>query len=314
MTPTVPFVGRISPADEAAWIAALAVALPDARVARLADLDDAQRAAAEVAIVANPDPADLRALPKLVWVQSLWAGVERLLTELDDDALRIVRLEDPQLARSMAEAVLAWTLYLHRGMPTYARQQRERTWRQHPVPLPETIGVGLLGLGHLGRAAAEPLVQHGFRVRGWSRSPKARSGIETFHGTEGLAAILAASDIVVVLLPLTPDTHGLLDDGRLGAMKRGASLVNFARGPIVDTDALLARLSSGHLEHAVLDVFATEPLPADDPCWTHPQVTVLPHISAPTTIVTAAHIAADNLRGYLRSGTIPSSVDRARGY
>ena len=314
MTRTIPFVGRIAPADETAWIAALDAALPEARVARLADLDDAQRAAAEVAIVANPDPADLRALPKLVWVQSLWAGVERLLTELDDDAFRIVRLEDPQLARSMAEAVLAWTLYLHRDMPAYARQQGERVWRQHPVPLPETVEVGLLGLGHLGQAATEPLVRHGFRVRGWSRTPKALTGVETFHGTDGLTALLAASDIVIVLLPLTPATHGLLDDGMLATMKRGARLINFARGPIVDTDALLARLSSGHLKHAVLDVFATEPLPTDDPCWTHPRVTVLPHISAPTTIETAARIVADNLREYVLSSTIPPSVDRRRGY
>lgn len=314
LAPVIPFTGRIGPEETAAWIAALQDALPQARIAPLDSLDEADRAAAQVAMVANPDPAALARLPQLVWVQSLWAGVERLLAEMRDDRIAIVRLEDPELARTMAEAVLAWTLYLHRDMPRYAAQQRARVWKQHPVRRPGEVAVALLGLGALGRAAAAPLVQHGFRVIGWSRTAKAVDGVETRSGAEGLHATLAKADIAVVLLPLTPDTRGLLDGRALDAMKPGAGLVNFARGPIVETQALLERLTSGRLGHAVLDVFATEPLPADDPCWIHPAVTVLPHISAPTTKASAARIAAANVATFLKTGAIPPAVDRARGY
>ena len=296
------------------WIAALNAALPEYTIRGFDTLSEAERQAATVAIVADPDPAELARMPNLVWIHSLWAGVERIVEELPSDGPAIVRLEDPQMAKTMAEAVLTWTLYLHRDMPRYRRQQEQRVWKEHALPLPSERTVGMLGLGVLGREAAQKLLEQDFRVCGWSRSGTTMDGVETYQGSSGLDEMLSVCDIVVVLMPLTAETRGLLDTNRLSTMKKGASLINFARGPIVETDALIELLDSGHLDHAVLDVFTEEPLPAGDPLWAHPQVTVLPHISGPTNRITASAIVAGNIRTFFETGRAPSGVDRSRGY
>lgn len=308
----IPFVS--TPANEAGWIPALQAAMPGERIVPLRELDAAEFAACEVAIVANPSPEDLRRLPNLRWVHSVWAGVERLVADLADTDLRIVRLVDPQLAETMAEAVLAWTLYLHRDMPRYARQQQSRQWQPLEYVKPCDKTVGLLGLGALGEAAARRLLASGFRVEGWSRSPKSLAGVTTHAGAQGLATLLANTDILVCLLPLTAETRGLLDDAAFAQLRLGASLVNFARGAIVEDEALRRALDAGRVGHAVLDVFPVEPLPADSWHWTHPGVTVLPHISGPTDRATASAIVAANLRSFRERGVIPPHVDRARGY
>ncbi|MEM7678553.1 MAG: glyoxylate/hydroxypyruvate reductase A [Myxococcota bacterium] len=273
-----------------------------------------ERSAARVAIVANPDPQALEELPKLEWVQSLWAGVERLLTEVPRKNLPVVRMTDPHLADTMAEAVLAWTWFLHRDAPRYLRQQREAIWRPHPVVPAQSRKVGVLGLGHLGRAAATRLRDNGFQVIGWSRRPRKIDRIVTRHGPDGLTQLLNAAEILVVLLPLTAQTDGLLDTPRFEAMPAGASLINFARGRIIDDHSLIASLDGGHLCHAVLDVFAEEPLPAGHPYWTHPSVTVLPHVAAPTNRDTASTMVNANLERFIDRGDIPAAVSRARGY
>nr|WP_211110284.1 glyoxylate/hydroxypyruvate reductase A [Acuticoccus mangrovi] len=288
-------------------------ALPEARIVPFAETTAAERAAARVAVVANPEPAELAELPALEWVQSLWAGVERIVAELPE-SLKVVRLVDPQLALSMAEAVLAWTLYLHRDMPHYAAAQARVEWSPRPMRLAQERPIAILGLGHLGRAAARALLAQDFPVMGWTRTPTEMEGVETFHGPEGLAEILSRAEIAVSLLPLTPETRGLLGAEALDKLPKGAGLINFGRGPVVDVAALAERLSDGRLGHAVLDVFAVEPLPADDPLWRHPSVTVLPHISAPTHKASAAAIAAGNVRHYFETGEIPALVDRTRGY
>jgi glyoxylate/hydroxypyruvate reductase A len=313
-TTLLPFIAAPDAAGQADWIAALQAAMPHETVVPLAELDAAARQACEVAIVANPRPEDLRALPRLRWVHSVWAGVERLLADLGDLDLPIVRLQDPQLADTMAEAVLAWTLYLHRDMPRYARQQQQRCWRPQPAVRAQDRRVGLLGLGALGSAAAARLVAAGFPVQGWSRSARALPGVRCHAGDTGLAQVLDTSDLLVCLLPLTPQTRGLLDDAAFAQLPHGAGVINFARGPIVDDAALRRALDSGRLSHAVLDVFDAEPLPADRWHWTHPAVTVLPHISAPTHRQTAARIVAVNIAAYRQQGLIPPAVDRQRGY
>ena len=314
MRPWLPFIAATDAAAEAAWVAALQAAMPGEQVVPLAQLDAAARAACTVAIVANPRPQDLRSLPRLRWVHSVWAGVERLLAELGDTDLTIVRLIDPQLADTMAEAVLAWTLFLHRDMPRYASQQRARQWRPLDYVRPQDKTVALLGLGALGEAAARRLVAAGFRVQGWSRSPRSLPGLHCEAGDAGLAPTLAGADIVVCLLPLTAPTRGLLNDAAFSQLTRPAALINFARGAVVDDAALRRALDGGRLSHAVLDVFATEPLPADSWHWTHPAVTVLPHVSAPTNRTTAAAIVAAHVAAYRRDGSLPPSVDRSRGY
>ncbi|MEL6398105.1 MAG: glyoxylate/hydroxypyruvate reductase A [Cyanobacteria bacterium J06607_6] len=314
MKTVIPLIAQLSEAETAAWLAALKPALPACTFVLATDLSAAQRATVEVAIVANPDPADLLALPRLRWVQSLWAGVERLIAETAEAEFAIVKMSDPQLAATMAEAVLAWTLYLHRDMPRYQAQQRAQIWQQHFLPLPSQRTIGLLGLGDLGTQAAERLVQQGFTVYGWSRTPRMIAEVETFSGEAGLNDVLQQSQIVICLLPLTKTTHHRLNHQTLALLPPGASLINFARGAIVDTAALVEHLDCGHLSHAVLDVFDTEPLPPQSPLWHHPQITVLPHIAAPTNKQTAVLVAADNINQFLSSDEIPPSVDRDLGY
>ena len=251
----IALVTRLDQVEEDTWLSALAAAMPNESLVSCRALDASRRPDVEIAVVANPNPSDVAGLPNLALVQSLWAGVERLVSELGPSAPPIVRMVDPEMARTMSEAVLAWTLYLQRDMPAYARQQREKLWRQLPYRKPSDMTVGLLGLGALGAASAQRLAAAGFRVVGWSRSPKEWPDVETYSGEEGLAAVLRMSDVVVCLIPLTSETRGLLNTRRLAMAKPGAALINFARGPIVVVPDLLAALDSGQLSHAVLDVF-----------------------------------------------------------
>ncbi len=314
MKTVLPFVAPPGDPSTPDWVAALQRAMPDETVLPLAALDADARQQCRVAVVANPRPQDLRSLPALAWVHSVWAGVERLVADLGDTELKIVRLVDPRLAQTMAEAVLAWTLYLHRDMPTYARQQRDRQWRPLDPVRPEDRSVGLLGLGALGEPAARRLRDAGFAVQGWSRTPKTLDGVTCHSGTAGLDALLGSVDLLICLLPLTARTRGLLNEGALGRMRPSASLINFARGAIVDDAALRQALDRNALKHAVLDVFATEPLPADSWQWAHPAVTVLPHVSGPTDRTTASAIVAANIARYRHTGALPAEVDRGRGY
>lgn len=314
-SPPLALVGSFAPGEQRQWLEALRQAMPRERILPLDEI--AAPDAVEVAIVANPDPAQVRRLGKLAWMQSLWAGVEKLVAEPAFAAIPIVRMVDPELARTMAEAVLAWTLYLHRDMPTYLAQQRARQWRQLPYVAPADRRVGLLGLGVLGRAAARALHDAGFRVQGWSRSPRQLDdlpGVVVHSGSDGLRAVASSSDILVCLLPLTQHTRHLVDASLLRLLPPHASLINFGRGALVRTPDLIAALDEARLGHAVLDVFEQEPLPPDSPLWLHPRVTVLPHISADTDPRSASHIVARNIEQWRQTGRIPPAVDRSRGY
>jgi glyoxylate/hydroxypyruvate reductase A len=314
MSLTVPFIHQLTNAQEAMWLDALRVAAPTLHICRLADLTQSERDAVCVAIVANPNPAELSDLPNLGWVQSLWAGVERLLQELPQKNIDIVRLIDPQLGDTMAEAVLAWTLYLHRDMPRYAAQQQRAIWAQHVLPLASDRTVGVLGLGHLGAKAAQRLAANGFNVLGWNRSVKQVPQVETLSGLDGLNNIAARSDIIVVLVPSTPQTRGVLGKEFLAQIKPGAAFINFARADIIDNEALFAALNDGRASHAVLDVHHIEPLPQTDPAWDQHNLTILPHIAAPTHLQSAARIVSANLTEFMVNGTIPPAVSRDTGY
>ena len=290
-------------ADEwSVWRDALAYAMPEAlwldREAALALPLEVQ-----AAVVANPPPGSLQGLPQLRLVQSLWAGVDRLLADptLPRD-VPLARMIDPAMTAAMAETALWAVLSLHRGFFAYARRQREVRWQVHAQRRADEVGVLVLGQGEMGRAVTACLKHQGYCVRGWRRD-----------GTP-LAPLLAQSQIVVNLLPLTPDTRGLLDAGFFAALPEGASVVNLARGAhVVDVD-LLAALKRGHLGHAVLDVFHAEPLPSAHKFWRHPRVTLLPHVAALTDPGSAAAVAVANLRALRDGGVLANVVDRGRGY
>ncbi len=304
MSPRLPVLlcGDLDARERAEWLHALTSALPEAQWLDLA----AARAAPEqvvAAVVANPPPGSLQGLPRLRLIQSLWAGVDRLLADATlPVGVPIARMVDPAMNAAMAETALWAVLALHRGFFRYARQQRQGLWRQHPQRRADEVRVLVLGQGQMGRTASERLAAQGYRVQGWRRD-----------GT-GLPALLTQSDIVVNLLPLTPDTRGLLDRRFFAALPPGAGLVNLARGAhVVDAD-LLAALDSGQLAHAVLDVFNGEPLAAGHPYWSHEKVTVLPHVAAQTDARSAATVVAQNLRALWAGQPLQHVVQRERGY
>jgi glyoxylate/hydroxypyruvate reductase A len=216
---------------------------------------------------------------------------------------------------AMAETALWAVLSLQRDTFVYARQQAERVWLQHPQRRASDVRVTVLGLGAMGGAVAETLAARGYAVHGWSRSARpAPPGVTALHGDAALAERLPATDVLINLLPLTPDTRGLLDERCFAALPAGAGVVNLARGAhVVDAD-LLAALDRAQVGHAVLDVFAAEPLAPEHRYWTHPRVTVLPHVAAATDPRSAAAVVAANLRALAAGRPLAHLVDRARGY
>ena len=314
MNNPIALVGDLNPTQVGNWLALLQVELPGETIIEFSQLSPVQKQQCELAIVANPNPADIAQLPNLVWLHSLWAGVEKLVANFKAPTFKLVRLIDPTLTEAMSEAVLAWTLYLHRDMPHYMHAQAKAQWQGKPYSKPSDKTIGLLGLGQLGSASAQRLVANGFNVLGWSRNPKQIEGITVFSGEQGLNQLLGQSDIVVVLVPLTPSTQHLLNAQRLSMMKPTASIINFARGGIIDIDALVQKLDENQLAHAVLDVFDQEPLPKDSQLWQHKNITILPHISAQTNPQTASQIVANNIKHYRKTNQIPACINYETGY
>jgi len=244
-------------------------------------------------------------------VLNLWAGVERIVGN-PTLVQPLCRMVDPALTAGMVEYVVGHVLRHHLGMDRHILKQAG--WSQVPVPLARERRVAMLGMGELGQASAAALQGLGFAVTGWSRTAREVPGIACRHGEVGLEQCLRAAQIVVTLLPLTPATEGLLDARRLGWLPEGAVIINPGRGGLIDDAALLAALDAGRLGHATLDVFRTEPLPTGHPFWTHPRVTVTPHVAAATRAASAAAVVAENIRRFESGLALLHLVDRAQGY
>lgn len=296
-----------------AWAAQLRAALPGTTV--VTQRTPAVDRNVDMALVANPPAGALKGLPHLGFIQSMWAGVDKLLR---DDTIPshvpLARMVDPAMSAAMAETALWATLNLHRGYFQYARQQRDEVWEMQPQRRADEVNVLVLGLGEMGRAVSTRLAANGYRVSGWSRRARSVEGVDAHHGDAALQPLLRSADVVVNLLPLTVRTNSLFDERRFSQMKRGAGFVNLARGQHVVEPALLAALDRGHIGHAVLDVFQIEPLPAHHRFWTHPQVTVLPHAAALTDLRSATAVAVANLLAFRAGRPVAHLVDRIRGY
>lgn len=226
-------------------------------------------------------------------VLSLWAGVEKIVGN-PTLTQPLCRMVDDGLRQGMVEWVVAHVLRAHLGTDDYVCQKPIR-WTQSVPPLATERSVSVLGLGELGSAAASTLANLGFRVTGWSRRPRDSQGIRCLAGPKNLPQALADAEILVLLLPETPFTIDMLDAEKLAMLPKGCSIINAGRGTLVDDDALLAALDSGHIKQATLDVFRTEPLPPDHPFWSHPAVTISPHVAAATRVVSAANVIATNI-------------------
>lgn len=245
-------------------------------------------------------------------VLSLWAGVEKIVGN-PTLTLPLARMVDQGLRQGMVEWVTGHVLRHHLGMDRHILDQ-SGTWLPGAPPLAQDRPVTVLGFGALGAACGQALAGLGFPVTGWSHSPKTVPGIRCLHGADGLDAALRDAQIVVLLLPQTPETENLLNDRTLALPARGVAIVNPGRGPLIDDAALIRALDSGQVGHATLDVFRVEPLPADHPFWAHPRVTVTPHIASETRPGTAAAAVAQNIARAEAGQPLLHLVDRTRSY
>ncbi len=258
----------------------------------------------------------LAGCPNLRFVASIMAGVDHILNDPDlPPNVALVRASDPNGDRLMNETALMHVLRHHRHLHEYAVNQKNHEWKpRRPVQHCSARKVGLMGLGQIGLPMAQFLAEFGFDVAGWSRSPRDAKGLTLFHGTDGLAPFLARSEILVNMLAVTPETTDILDAAAFARMPKGACVVNLARGQhIVDAD-LIAALDSGQLTGATLDVFRTEPLPADHPFWDHPRVAIMPHVARAPHPRDLAPQLVENVRRARAGEPLAWTIDRKRGY
>jgi glyoxylate/hydroxypyruvate reductase len=268
----------------------------------------------------KPRPGLIASLPNLRVAFNLGAGVDALLKDPTLPAhLPIVRVVDADLTSRMTEYVVWHVLDLHRQGPLHRAAQAQAKWIGPEQAAAKSLRVGLMGLGEIARDASEVLVRLGFRVAGWSRTHKTLAGVETFAGADGLDAFLSRTDVLVSLLPLTADTHGILNTALFRKLSRDGvlgkpALINAGRGGLQVERDIVACLDDGTLGHAVLDVFETEPLPQASPLWRHPGVTITPHNAADSDPDEISRYVIAQLQAHERGEALRNVIDRVRGY
>lgn len=302
-----------SPKEVAAYLQLFRAAMPQQRFIALDEMNDPNLV--EYVVTWGPPAGLFASLGNLKAVFALGAGVDKLLARDDlSPEMPIYRLLDGGMAPQMVEYIRFGVLSYQRHMDVYRRQQAAGVWKMLAPRLPGEVRVGVLGMGEIGGAVARALAADGYAVSGWSRTPRLLAGVDCLYGDEGLAELLANSDVLACVLPSTPETQGLLNAERLATLPAGAMLINAGRGDLLDENALLALLDSGHLRCAQLDVFATEPLPANSRLWQHPAVTVTPHIAAITLRQQAVEQIVANLARLAAGEAGLGKVVRERGY
>lgn len=262
----------------------------------------------------TPPDNMLARFPNAEIVISVGAGVDQFDVQAIPPQIPIVRMLEPGIAEGMVEYVTLAVLALHRDLPAYLADQRAGRWEAIRLRPAASRRIGVLGLGQLGAAACRRLALLGFPVAGWSRSAKTIEGVACFAGAEALPAFLARTDILVCLMPLTPETRGFLDAGLFAGLPKGAGLVNVGRGPHLVQEDLLAALASGQISAAMLDVTDPEPLPPDHPFWQHPRILMTPHIASQTRPETAVDFVLDVIAAHKAGRPLPGLIDRQRGY
>jgi glyoxylate/hydroxypyruvate reductase len=296
------------------WVDAIRLALPEAEVW---DWRAGDGRAADYGIVWSPPQQFVDEQPQLKAIFNLGAGVDALMKLRISPGVAVVRLDDAGMSVQMAEFVCHAVIRHFRELDVYVKEVAQGQWSFHRPLERAEFPVGVMGLGVLGERVARALLQFEYPVLGWSRSPKAIEGVRAFSGQDGFNDFLAATRILVCLLPLTPQTEGIMNRDTLSRLKPGGYVINVARGAHLVDEDLIALLDSGHLAGATLDVFRQEPLPAVHAFWKHPKITVTPHTSARTLREeTIAQIAA-KMRA-LHSGrplaSLAGVVDPQRGY
>lgn len=299
--------------DFETWKHALLAQLPGLDIRHSSALGDP--ADIHYALVWKPPAGFFDGMLKLRLIVNLGAGVDSLVNRADlPPGIPITRLTDPQMARMMAGYVLFAALRHARDIPHFEQAQRQGKWSYRHPRSPDEIRIAVLGLGQLGAVAATELSRLGHAVSGWSRSPKKIDGVHRHAGLATLDTVIANADILIVMLPLTPETRGILNRERLLRLPRGAAFINVARGALVDQAALTELLASGHIGTATLDVFEQEPLPATDPLWRMPNVLITPHLASVAIPSSAARQIASNILR-VSAGQAPENlIDPGKAY
>lgn len=258
---------------------------------------------------------DKNAWPNLKAVLPLSTGVDRFMGHPEfPHPAKLVRMIEPGLNQGMAEYVASFVLRFHRDHDVWMHAQKEKHW-QHDIPkLASQRTIGFLGLGNLAQSCIDMLRPFGFQIRGWSRSAKSIPGVQSFNGADQLKNFLSGCEILVCLLPLTPETENILNHETLSCLPQGACVINPARGKELVDEDLIALLDQGHLHYAALDVFRKEPLPEDHPFWNHPRIHVTPHIAAVTIPETGAQALRQVIETIEAGGTPAGLVDLHKGY
>jgi glyoxylate/hydroxypyruvate reductase len=304
--------------DPKPWRARIEAQLPSHQIVMLDEPFD--RASVRYALSWRHPPGALKDLPNLRVILSLGAGVDHLFADPVLPDKPIVRVVDPDLTNRMSEWVVMHALVHLRQLRRYERQQSERAWADDDQqPKASDIQIGVLGLGVMGKDAVAKLKALGFKVAGWSASPKTLPDVTCFSGADGLKRMLAQTDMVVVLLPLTEATRGIINAALLSQLKRdgplgGPILINAGRGGLQVEADILAALDSGALKGASLDVFEREPLPKDSRLWSHPAVYISPHNAAISSPKAIAALVARQIEAHERGEALAHVVDRRRGY
>ena len=292
------------------WIVALRSLLPNAQV----ELWIAGAAPADYAVLWAPPQQLIDEQTGLKAIFNVGAGVDRLLAMRLPHHVKIVRLEDAGMAVQMAEYVCHALIRHFREFEAYEEQARGELWNQRVAPRRANFPVGIMGLGVLGERVAQAVRQFEFPLVGWSRTPQVIDGMRCFAGPEQLPDFLAATRVLVCMLPLTPDTRNIVCADSLSRLQAGAYVINVARGGLLVPEDLLALVDSGHLSGATLDVFPSEPLHSGHPFWRHPKIRVTPHISAQTLRDASVTQIAGKILALERGETIAGIVDLERGY
>ena len=300
------------------WRERFTRACPDRAVALVPD-DPIDPTSVRYAAVWKPRPGALGAFPNLQVIFNLGAGVDAVMADKTLPDVPLVRVAVDDLTQRMTEYVVMHVLMHHRRQDYYAESQRAKVWMPKLQWAAGALRVGIMGMGVLGRDAAEVLARIGFDVAGWSSTVKSVTGITCFAGEAELGAFLARSDVLVCLLPLTPQTRGILNRRTFGALARdgklgGPVIINAGRGGLQVEDDILACLDDGTLLAATLDVFGTEPLPANSPFWSHPKVTLSPHNAADTDPDAISVYVAAQITAFERGEALDNVVDRKAGY
>jgi len=299
--------------DMSDWLAALHSIDPNLNIEvwpQIRDLKDVQ-----FVVSWDQPPHVLNQFPRLKCISSIGAGVEHLLNDSTRPVgIPLVRLVDDDLKQSMAEYVMLGVLEHFRRFPDYRRQQEQAIWELQQIPHISQLGIGIMGFGEIGQYVAGKLSDFGFQVHGWNRSRKRTGHIKVYSGRDELGKFLKNTDILVCLLPLTPETENILNAQNFSQLPSGAYLINAGRGGHLVEDDLLSALDSGQLSGALLDVFTEEPLPKQHPIWFHGKITITPHIASVTNPESASAQIVENYHRVLSNEPLLNLVDVDRGY